>query len=65
MTTGNYVASVTDGANGIDGSCASEGCAYAPSLNLTEINTATFGSGTFTTLVFNAGATDPTFHYGV
>ncbi len=33
-------------------------------LDLTEVNSATFGSGTFTTLIFDAGATDPTWTYG-
>src|SRR3990167_9520861 len=34
------------------------------SLDLTELNTATFGSGTFTTLTFDAGASDPVWTYG-
>jgi hypothetical protein len=34
------------------------------SLDLTELNTVVFGSGTFTTLDFNAGATDPRFTMG-
>lgn len=33
-------------------------------LDLTEINSTTFGSGTFTTMTFNAGATDPVFTFG-
>ena len=33
-------------------------------LDLTEINSATFGSGTFTTLTFNAGITDPVLTFG-
>ena len=57
-TDGNYVASVADG-TGIDGTASAEGATYTPTLDLTEINSATFGSGTFTTLTFDAGATDP------
>jgi hypothetical protein len=34
------------------------------SLDFTEINSTTFGSGTFTTLTFDAGATDPVWTYG-
>lgn len=33
-------------------------------LDLTEINSATFGSGTFTTLTFDAGVTDPVLTFG-
>ncbi len=33
-------------------------------LDLTELSTATFGAGAFTTLIFDAGATDPTFTFG-
>jgi hypothetical protein len=33
-------------------------------LDLTELNTMTFGSGTFTTLTIDAGATDPVWTYG-
>ena len=57
-TSGNYVKDVADG-TGIDGTAAAEGATYTPTLDLTEINSATFGSGTFTTLTFDAGATDP------
>lgn len=32
--------------------------------DLTELNTATFGSGTFTTLTFDAGVTDPVLTFG-
>lgn len=32
--------------------------------DLTELNTATFGSGTFTTLTFDAGVTDPILTFG-
>jgi hypothetical protein len=59
-TTGNYVLDVADG-TGIDGTAAAEGATYTPTLDLTEINSTTFGSGTFTALTFDAGATDPTF----
>lgn len=59
-TTGNYVLDVADG-TGIDGTAAAEGATYTPTLDLTEINSTTFGSGTFTTLTFDAGATDPVF----
>lgn len=61
-TTGNYVLDVADG-TGIDGTAAGEGATYTPTLDLTEINSATFGSGTFTTLTFNAGAVDPVWTY--
>lgn len=33
-------------------------------LDLTEISTATFGSGTFTTITIDAGVTDPIFTFG-
>ena len=62
-TSGNYVASVADG-TGIDGTASGVGATYTPTLDLTEISTATFGAGAFTTLVFDAGATDPTFTFG-
>ncbi len=62
-TTGNYVATVADG-TGIDGTASAEGATYTPTLDLTEIATATFGAGTFTTLIFDAGAIDPTFTMG-
>lgn len=62
-TAGNYVGSVADG-TGIDGTASGEGATYTPSLDLTEINSATFGDGSFTTLTFNAGATDPVWTYG-
>ena len=57
-TTGNYVLDVADG-TGIDGTAAAEGATYTPTLDLTEINSTTIGSGTFTTLTFDAGVTDP------
>lgn len=57
-TTGNYVLDVADG-TGIDGTAAGEGATYTPTLDLTEISSATLGAGAFTTLTFDAGATDP------
>lgn len=33
-------------------------------LDLTELSTATLGAGSFTALIFDAGATDPTFTFG-
>src|SRR3990167_4872387 len=59
----NYVGTVADG-TGIDGTASGAGSTYTPSLDLTEINSFTFGSGTFTTAVFDAGAADPTFTFG-
>ncbi len=47
----------TNGANTIFGGDATI------SLDLTEINSTTFGSGTFTTLTFDAGAVDPVWTY--
>lgn len=58
-TTGNYVGTVVDG-TGVDGTCSSEGCAFTPTLDLTEITpSVTWGAGSFTTESFDAGATDP------
>lgn len=62
-TSGNYVASVADG-TGIDGTASAEGATYTPTLDLTEINSATFGNGTFTTLTFDAGVSDPVLTFG-
>lgn len=62
-TTGNYVKDVADG-TGIDGTATGETSTYTPTLDLTEINSATLGSGTFTTLTFDAGATDPVLTMG-
>ena len=62
-TTGNYVLDVADG-TGIDGTASGEGATYTPTLDLTEISSATFGAGSFTTLTFDAGATDPVWTYG-
>ena len=39
-TTGNYVGTITDG-TGIDGTCTSEGCAAALSIDFTEITAGT------------------------
>lgn len=57
-TTGNYVAEVADG-TGIDGTAAAEGATYTPTFDATEISSLTWGAGAFTTMTFNAGATDP------
>ena len=63
-TSGNYVAAVGDG-TGIDISgAAGEGATQTPNLDLTEIATATFGAGTFTTMIWDAGASDPTATFG-
>ena len=56
-TTNDYVATVADG-TGIDGTTSGETATYTPTLDLTEINTATFGSGTFTALQFNSATDD-------
>lgn len=57
-TTGDYVATVADG-TGVDGTATGEGSTYTPTLDFTEISSLTWGTGTFTTMTFNAGATDP------
>ena len=57
-TTGNYVLDVADG-TGIDGTASGEGATYTPVLDLTEISSLTWGAGSFTTMTFNAGVTDP------
>lgn len=62
-TSGNYVQSVADG-TGIDGTAAGEGATYTPTFDATEISSATWGAGSFTSFVFDAGATDPTFTFG-
>jgi microcystin-dependent protein len=62
-TTGNYVLDVADG-TGIDGTAAGEGATYTPSLDLTEISSATWGAGSFTAFTFNAGAVDPVLTLG-
>ncbi len=62
-TIANYVGTVADG-TGIDGTASGAGSTYTPTLDLTEINSATFGSGTFTTLTFDAGVTDPVLTFG-
>ena len=56
-TTNDYVATVADG-TGIDGTTSGETATYTPTLDLTEINSATFGSGTFTSLAFNGSGND-------
>jgi hypothetical protein len=61
-TAGNYVGTVADG-TGIDGTASGEGATYTPTLDLTEISSATLGAGAFTTLTFDAGATDPIFTF--
>jgi hypothetical protein len=62
-TSGVYVAQVADG-TGIDGTANAEAATYTPTLDLTEINSATFGNGgSFTTLTFDAGASDPVWTY--
>lgn len=60
---GSYVASVADG-TGIDGTAAANGATYTPTLDLTEISSATLGAGTFTTLTLDTGATDPVIRGG-
>ncbi|RLJ04034.1 MAG: hypothetical protein DRP08_02550, partial [Candidatus Aenigmatarchaeota archaeon] len=65
-TTGNYVASVTDGDNGIDGSCSSEGCAYAPSFDGTEIDAITWSDNANASNIwtFDVSGTDTTMTAG-
>lgn len=65
-TSGNYVASVTDGDNGIDGSCASEGCAYAPSFDGTEIDAITWSdnANASNAWTFDVSGTDHTMTAG-
>jgi hypothetical protein len=59
----DYVGTVADG-TGIDGTATGEGSTFTPTLDLTEVNSTTWGSGTFTTMTFNAGVTDPVFTFG-
>jgi hypothetical protein len=64
-TTGNYVGSVADGV-GIDGTASGEGATYTPTLDLTEINSHTFGDNTTATLVQTfdpSGASNPAWSY--
>jgi microcystin-dependent protein len=63
-TTGNYVATITETASGIDGSCASEACAGSLSFDPTEVNSGTWGAGSFTAFTYNSGATDPVQTFG-
>lgn len=62
-TVGNYVLDVADG-TGIDGTAAGEGATYTPTLDLTEISSATWGAGSFTAFTFDAGAVDPVLTFG-
>lgn len=57
-TTGNYVASLVAG-TAIDVGAAAEGGTPTIDVDLTELSTATLGAGAFTTLTFDAGASDP------
>jgi hypothetical protein len=62
-TNGNYVGSVADG-TGIDGTAAAEGATYTPTLDLTEVTSATWGNSDFTSMTFSgAGAIDLTWNY--
>lgn len=56
QTQGNYVATVADG-TGIDGTATGETSTYTPTLDLTELNTVTWGTA-FTSMTFEAGAVD-------
>lgn len=62
-STGNYVLDVADG-TGIDGTAAGEGATYTPTLDLTELSSATLGAGSFSSLTFDAGAVDTLFTFG-
>jgi hypothetical protein len=58
-TAGVYVAQVADG-TGIDGTANAEGATYTPTLDLTEINFATWGNGNFSGFSFDGvGTPDP------
>jgi hypothetical protein len=64
-TTGNYVQQVADG-TGIDGSVNSEGGTYTPTLDLTEVNSVTFGDNTLATVTHTVdptGTTNPVWSY--
>lgn len=63
QTSGAYVGLVADG-TGIDGTASTEGATYTPTLDLTEISSATLGAGAFTALTFDAGAVDPVMTFG-
>ena len=57
-TTGNYVATVADGA-GIDGTASAEGATYTPSVDTTEIGATTWSNGAAGfTWTFDAGVVD-------
>ena len=58
-TTGNYVADVTAGTGLAKTSSVGEGQTVDLSFDATEISSLTWGAGAFTTMTFNAGATDP------
>lgn len=62
VTTGNYVATIADG-TGIDGTASGNASTYTPTLDLTEISSTTWGAGAFTTMTFDAGATDPVLRF--
>src|SRR3990167_4246825 len=62
-TTGDYVKDVADG-TGIDGTATGEGSTYTPSFDATEISSATWGAGSFTSFTFDAGVTDPVLTFG-
>ena len=64
-TSGNYVATVADG-TGIDGTATGEGSTYTPTLDLTEINSTTFGDNSIATVTHTVdptGATNPVWSY--
>lgn len=64
-TAGNYVLDVADG-TGIDGTAAAEGATYTPTLDLTEINSITWGDNTQATITHTwdpTGSTGPVWSY--
>ena len=63
-TTVNYVADVTAGTGLAKTSSASEGQTVDLSFDATEISSLTWGAGVFTTMTFDAGASDPTITSG-
>ena len=58
----NYVATVADG-TGIDGTATGAASTYTPTLDLTEITTATLGNSNFTTIVASTDGVDLTWDY--